>query len=262
MSAKRQTNWTTIAVAVGSMYRYLIRIRGCSRTWHIVSLFPFQPTSLLGSSMSHWHHSSEHPLTSCNTHSRWYGRNGLREQIPWSQAGPWGNMEQRQVQQFSLPSDAEWFRNSSVVEKFCQIRNLQWTPHLRSVTLNFLMNIDDTSTKGKPPEKQYWVANSWYNSRILTSALQCQTYEAGSMRKSSGENFGRMILTCKLAFGVRGRYMLLGEKIGATISWLLILAETKWTIKHQNNLIWSNQAISSRLGLDKQWHTYMRNERL
>ena len=121
--------------------RYLIRIRGCSRTWHIVSSFPFQPTSLLGSSMSHWHHSREHPLTSCNTHSRWYGRNGLREQIPWSQAGPWGNMEQRQIQQFSLPSDAEWFRNSGVVEKFCQIRNLQWTPHLRSVTLNFLMNI-------------------------------------------------------------------------------------------------------------------------
>lgn len=98
-------------------------------------------SSLLGSSMSHWHHSREHPLTSCNTHSRWYGRNGLREQIPWSQAGPWGNMEQRQIQQFSLPSDAEWFRNSGVVEKFCQIRNLQWTPHLRSVTLNFLMNI-------------------------------------------------------------------------------------------------------------------------
>lgn len=45
-------------------------------------IVPFQPTSLLGSSMSHWHHSSEHPLTSCNTHSRWYGRNGLREQIP------------------------------------------------------------------------------------------------------------------------------------------------------------------------------------
>lgn len=62
--------------------RYLIRIRGCSRTWHIVSSFPFQPTSLLGSSMSHWHHSRVHPLTSCNTHSRWYGRNGLREQIP------------------------------------------------------------------------------------------------------------------------------------------------------------------------------------
>ena len=34
--AKRQTNWTTIAVAVGSMYRYLIRIQGCSRTLHIV----------------------------------------------------------------------------------------------------------------------------------------------------------------------------------------------------------------------------------